>query len=280
MKKLLISFSGGRTSAYMTYWLLKEREETLEFVKECSDFFKFICIWVEYKNNNKSPWASGKHKIVSFETASRKGEPFDEMMGKYGIVNPAFPHCSRELKASAIKSYARAIGWKKYYTAIGIRVDEMDRINFETKDKLRLLYPLATIKNTDKGDINSFWRKQPFDLRLKSYEGNCDLCWKKTQRKLMTIIKENPKLVDWWSEMEVKYDNYIPKSREENENISLPLRFYRKNMSISEMFEMSKQPFKGAKDESQIIYSKQRKLLDIDPLDKTDGCEESCEAFH
>lgn len=51
-KKLLVSFSGGLTSAYMTKWILdnlsnqyemivvyantgKEREETLQFVNEC-----------------------------------------------------------------------------------------------------------------------------------------------------------------------------------------------------------------------------------------------------
>ena len=60
MKKQVCSFSGGRTSAYMTYWMLnewkdrdkyemivvfantgKEREETLDFVEKCDKAFGF-----------------------------------------------------------------------------------------------------------------------------------------------------------------------------------------------------------------------------------------------
>jgi len=64
MSNLLISFSGGRTSAMMTKYLLenykdkynmivvfantgKERKETLDFVNMCDKEFGFNCVWVE-----------------------------------------------------------------------------------------------------------------------------------------------------------------------------------------------------------------------------------------
>ena len=67
MKNLIVSFSGGETSAYMTYQLLhdwnfcsqwadikvvfantgEEAEETLEFVKECDEKFNFNTVWLE-----------------------------------------------------------------------------------------------------------------------------------------------------------------------------------------------------------------------------------------
>ena len=41
--------------------------------------------------------------------------------------------------------------------------------------------------------------------QLKDYEGNCDMCWKKSKRKILTLILENPELINWWNNMEIKY---------------------------------------------------------------------------
>lgn len=299
-KRLLISFSGGRTSAYMAWWILnewkdkdkyeiiivfantgKEREETLWFINECDKRFSLNVVWVEYQNNDKSKWAGAKHRIVNYETASRKGEPFEEMMKKYGMVNRMFPHCTRELKQNTIKSYAKSMGWKRYYTAIGIRKDEPNRLDWIKAKKNRLLYVLASHKPTIKSDINFWWSKQEFDLPLKGYEGNCDFCWKKSFRKLMTIAKENPQLLDWWKEMEIKYENYLPPTREMSENVKFPIRFFRGNSSVDDIIEDSKFPFKLADDDSRVFDRyKQSQLWEWDyELDTNDGCSESCEVF-
>jgi len=53
-----------------------ESEKTLEFVKKNSEYFGFECVWVEAITNPF--WGKGvTAKVVTFETASRKGEPFD-----------------------------------------------------------------------------------------------------------------------------------------------------------------------------------------------------------
>lgn len=291
--KLLISFSGGRTSALMTKWCLdnwqdkyemivvfantgKEREESLEFVQECDKQFGFNCVWVEAITNPEHG-RGVRAKVVDYKTASRNGEPFEAMIAKHGIPNVGSPHCTRELKSYAIKAYARSIGWKDYYTAIGIRADEIDRIAPD-REKKRFIYPLVAL-NITKNDVNLFWSQQSFDLRLKTYEGNCDLCFKKSFRKLMTIVNETPESVLWWYEMEQKYSNFIPDSKKHNIKLVPPIHCFRQNKSIIEIVQMAKNNFEPAVDESQ--YKKEHKQLQLFgvDLDASNGCSESCEVF-
>jgi len=293
-KKLLISFSGGRTSAYMTWWMQniwkhrgeyemivvfantgREREETLQFVNQCDRYYGFKTIWVEAvvnPENNKGT----THKIVNFQTANRTGQPFEDMIAKYGIPNQNAPHCSRDLKKQPIKSYARELGWRKYETALGIRTDEPKRLDWESKKKNKFLY-LAELIPTTKSDINLFWSKQPFDLNLKSYEGNCDLCWKKGLRKLMTIVKDKPEFADWWREMDEKYSMFTPETK--MNKAAAPYRFFRDNMTIDDIIEESKFDFTPSRDESKDIDMWKQQAMWDEYLDSNSGCSESCEVF-
>jgi hypothetical protein len=294
MNKLLISFSGGRTSAFMTKWCLdnfkdkyemmvvfantgKEREETLKFIDICDKSFGFNVIWVEAETQME--YGKGVlAKVVNYNNASRNGEPFENMIKKHGIPNVNMATCTRELKTRTIKAYCRSIAWQKYYIAIGIRVDEIDRINPKAKEE-RIIYPLVSNIPTRRNDINKFWNEQDFDLELKTYEGNCDLCFKKSLRKLMTIVKETPETIDWWQSMENKYGSYIPENHLGNKKIKLPLNFYRGNKSISEIVELSKLDFKLAKDESKYYPEYKQGVLFDSELDISNGCIESCEVF-
>lgn len=258
-----------------------EKEPTLKFVKQCDDYFNFNLVWVEGVTNpehNKGISA----RVVTFETASRHGEPFEAAIAKHGIPNMTNPHCSRDLKGATIKSYLRSIGWigSDYVTAIGIRADEPERIDFESAKKNRLIYPLVTNIRTTGFNINSFWSKMPFDLELKSYEGNCGDCWKKSLRKLMTIAVESPDTFCFSRRMEVKYENFIPESRQHNTKIKTPIRFFRDNMSVDDIFEEAKFPFKKAEDESKLENSQKELFSDWNEYyDGNGGCVESCEAF-
>ena len=292
--KLLISFSGGETSAYMTWWLLnefkdwkemivvfantgEENEQTLEFVNKCDKELGFNTVWVEAVINPIFRKGT-RHKIVTFETANRNGNPFEKMIEKYGMPNINYPHCSRELKGNVIRSYARSIKWKKndYKTAIGIRSDEIDRISKDW-EKEKLWYPLISSKIT-KPFINKFWNNQSFRLELKGYEGNCKTCWKKSLRKHLTIAKEHPNHFDNFKLWEMKFDRFVPESRVKDEE-SLPIRFFRDNLSVDNILELSKKPFKPALNDAE-NYTEviQLGLFDI-PLDLSNGCIESCEVF-
>jgi hypothetical protein len=280
MEKIVISFSGGLTSAYMTKFILeskkykdnekiivfantgKEREETLVFVNKFEKHIGKRIFWIE-ADVQEEKGKGTKHKIVGFNSASRNGEPFEDVIKKYTIPNQQFIHCTRELKIVPIRSFLRSIGLKKgdYYEAIGIRADEQHRANWKRAKEDNIIYPLITDIRVNSQFIRDYWDNMPFNLGLKDYEGNCDMCYKKSKRKLLTMIIENPRLLDWWNDMEIKYGK--------DEHV-----FYRGNTSAMDLLELSKQPFTKAIDKHEL--SKQaptlfKKRFDYD-LDGQSSC--------
>lgn len=221
---LLCSFSGGRTSAFMANLLLqnndrndlifvfantgKENVETLNFINECDKRWNLGVVWLEAFVNPEHGKGT-TYRLVNFETASRNGEPFSAVNQKYGIPNKNYPHCTRELKEIPIRKFAiNTFGRNNYKMCIGIRADERTRINRRRAEKNNLIYPLTDDFPTTKRMIRDFWDNQDFDLELEDYEGNCDLCWKKSLKKRQRIIGEKPHLADWW-ENEENMDEYV-----------------------------------------------------------------------
>lgn len=251
--KLFISFSGGRTSGFMAQYLKKtykgemcfvfantgkEREETLIFINECDKRWNLNLHWIEYdpqKEHGKKNW----FKIVNFKTASRNGEPFEKFINKERIPNAKYPNCSGRLKSLPLHNFIKhKIGWNEYYTAIGIRYDEKKRINWAAAKKNKLVYPLTTEFPIDENYIRHWWDAQDFDLNLKDYQGNCDFCWKKSDRKLITLIREGLD-ISWWKRMESKSDyNFfrMDKSTEELEEMAANKRI----RSVNDKHERTK----------------------------------------
>jgi len=278
-KRLLASFSGGRTSAFMTKWLLdnksdeyeikvvfantgQEHERTLEFVRNCDQQFGFGVVWVECV-----PQARGKasgHRVVTFETAARNGEPFEAMIEKYGIPNSAFPHCTRELKLNPIKSYVASIGWLPgtYESAVGIRMDEIRRVS-KTAGDSHIIYPLVDMIPTDKQDVNDWADEQHFKLELDEHQGNCTWCWKKSFAKHFRLIDESPEIYDFPRRMEAQHARTGAGAAMGSGRV-----FFRSNTSTVQLFKLAE------------IGALPRA---IDPrqldLDLNGGCSESCEMY-
>lgn len=294
-RKILISISGGRTSAMMAALIKKlygstceliyvfantsrEEEATLVFLDKVDKYFNLGVVWVECVVHYKKRKAC-THKIVNFETACRDGSVFENMIKKYGIPNAKFKHCTRELKTNPIKSYANSVGFgrygKDYETAIGYRVDEQKRISIEKIQKDKHLYILndAGIR---KADVAFFWSQQPFDLELADYQGNCNKCHKKSKRKLLTQIVENP-TDNWHSEMEAKYEQVKPLKKKDDKT---PVRFFREGESIHDLIEESKFPFDMAVDRSKDISGYNAAVQFEPEMDYEDAdCGSSCEPF-
>lgn len=280
---LVISFSGGETSAYMAQWLKankaqdydrifcvfantgQENEETLDFVDLCDKHFGLYIHWIEASVNHGERKGTD-HNYVSFDTASRNGEPFEEVIRKYGIPNKAYPHCTRELKLQPIKSWLKYMGITDYHMAIGIRADEIDRMQSDAKEK-GLIYPLVKLQIT-KPKVNQFWQRMPFRLDLKGYQGNCKWCWKNSLRKHLTLMNESPEIYDFPERMEAKHGL-------SGHNVDGTKRvFFRNGISTKQLCKLAEQPFTPAEDDARIYPGPD--LFDYD-LDAAGGCSESCE---
>jgi 3'-phosphoadenosine 5'-phosphosulfate sulfotransferase (PAPS reductase)/FAD synthetase len=222
-----ISLSGGRTSAYLLWLLLKangelpedalvlfcntgkEEEATLKFVQEIGCRWGVPVKWLEYRGD-------GEFEVVTFETASRNGEPYEAIIRQRGgiLPNPVARYCSSEMKTRTMHRYLRSIGFTEWDTMLGIRADEPKRVatfrrnpHPETKDET-VLIPLAD-DGVTAGEVGAFWRQQDFDLGLpniggKTMHGNCDLCFLKPAHQVFSLIAEKPSRAVWWAEQEKK----------------------------------------------------------------------------
>lgn len=293
-KKLLVSFSGGRTSAYMLWWLLNKWEDrhnweivvvfantgvedagTLVFVHKISYEWNIPIVWVEARHKDeygnpfsKKGWAV-KHQIVDYFTCAKNNKkvdgtwtwtPFEEMVSILGIPSTNAPFCSDQLKRKPIQSYMKSIGWKGYYTAIGIRYDEPDRIS-PTAQKRKIIYPLYENTVMSGYDILAWWATESdFDLTIEKDDGNCKRCWKKNMNLLVRAGKKDPQSYQWWQYITDTYGHINP--RPASKKLAPPFNFYRGNKSPSDILNMPV-------GEAQKITNTEIKS----------ACSESCEAF-
>ena len=228
----LISFSGGRTSAYMLYHILqaydgnlppdlyvtfantgKEMPETLDFIKDCEDHWGLKIHWLEMRIFEEKPIY--RTEEVTYETASRKGEPFAALIDRKKMLpNPLVRFCTTELKIHVMKRFMKERGYKEWYNVVGLRYDEPRRVsrqksaNENNVNPWESLMPLYDAKVTVQ-DVFKFWEDSNFDLNLpnhggKTLAGNCDLCFLKGMKTTTMILKERPDLADWWADQEEK----------------------------------------------------------------------------
>ena len=227
-----ISFSGGRTSAYMLYKVIeahggtlpdhvkvlfantgKEMPETLDFVRDCGQQWGVDIVWVECRvrrgeeGENKYVYST---VVVDHATASRKGEPFEQLItARNYLPNSMARFCTSELKVFRIEEYMKSIGLDDHVEFIGLRADEPRRaVRLHNKNNKghETFCPLY-VDGVTKEQVGDFWSEQNFDLKLQSVNGvaafsNCDLCYLKGGKQKISMIRERPDLADWWAEQE------------------------------------------------------------------------------
>lgn len=225
----VVSFSGGRTSGYMLRRILdahhvalpydvrvifantgKEMPETLDFVQQCSARWDVPITWLEYRTGKQ-------FAVVSYETASRDGEPFEALITDRNFLpNPVARICTVEMKILTISRYVtQHLGWPFFTNVVGIRADEPKRV-VKLDDGKRAEFgryaPLA-LAGITAADVGEFWSHQDFDLGLpniggKTTHGNCDLCFLKGEKQIISLIREQPDRALWWMEQEKRIHSH------------------------------------------------------------------------
>jgi 3'-phosphoadenosine 5'-phosphosulfate sulfotransferase (PAPS reductase)/FAD synthetase len=231
----LISFSGGRTSAFMLFQILwahggklpddvhvcfantgKEREETLRFVHECESRWSVKVSWLEWRRPDVPKGTrlppEQRFEEVGYNSAARNGEPFEALIESRAMLpNPVTRYCTSALKINTMDAFMRAQGYARWNNAVGLRWDEMHRVfkqlarNETGNNRYTAVMPMAKqATKVTRPMVLDWWARQPFNLQLRGYEGNCDLCFLKGEKSLKRLIRDNPGVADWWTAQERK----------------------------------------------------------------------------
>lgn len=231
----VVSFSGGPTSGYMLWHILQahggtlpddvlvifantgeESEVTLEFVRDCGERWGVPIVWLEYRHGYK-PGATRRTRwaeVVTFETASRKGEPFDMLLESKRIVpDRSRRSCTEQLKVLTIRRYLRSMGWDRWQNVIGFRADESARIETKQANEAAApgsffsTFPLAAAY-VQEFEILSWWKRQNFGLsRNPDGEGhNCGgMCFMMSSNQIGRMSRSDPERAARWAAREARW---------------------------------------------------------------------------
>lgn len=273
--KQVVSFSGGRTSAYLVYRMKElygddvdyvfmdtgaEHPETYEFVKAVAREFKIklTCLrTIVIPEMGKGC----RYQVVDINECGPDLVPFTNVVRKYGVPKNHMPHCTLHMKTSPFKKYcADTYGKGNYITWIGIRVDEPRRLK-----KAEGIRYMAEISDFDSDDVMHWWGRQSFDLGFKvnsGWLGNCVFCHKKADSKLALAAMDEPELLRQFDRMvnsdDARQLGYTPKNE-----------LYRQGKTIQQIIK-NYEIFTKEEIVSRLRHSKR--------FDNS-ACAESCEVF-
>lgn len=265
--KNVISFSGGRTSAFMTLEVLKihpnaevifmdtgaEHPKTYEFIRNFSRFFGIKITCLRVVPNSKMRKASTYEQLTVDEIGPDL-IPWKRMLNKYGHPYVGGAFCTDRMKTVPFTKYCDAwYGKGNYDRWLGIRIDEPNRLGNRGDG----FHYLADISDFEKQDIIEWWSQQPFDLGIQEHLGNCVFCIKKSLQKVALAAKDEPELAaEFWQMIQ-------------DEDKKEDKMMYRSNRSFGEVIALFEDVSRDA------LASRMHSMKQYE----TGSCSESCEAF-
>jgi 3'-phosphoadenosine 5'-phosphosulfate sulfotransferase (PAPS reductase)/FAD synthetase len=287
----VVSFSGGRTSAYLVYLIESMRKsgewtepveyifmdtgaehpKTYEFIKKCVEHFgiELTCLRAVIP---KEIGAGPTYKVIDIKDIGFDLSIFKEFMAKYGNPTINRPICTDKLKTiPAVKYKNDKYGKGNHATWMGMRIDEPrrlkgipDQLDAFTNVKPREYFYLAELSDFTKQDVIDWWSKMPFDLEITEHLGNCVFCIKKTSAKIALAERDESELFQEWNA--AMNDSSVRLMPADKFGIG---HIYR-NWMTPEM--LIKQFSDHSTDELRQRIFKEKRF-------ETGSCTESCEAF-
>lgn len=271
----VVSFSGGRTSAYLVHLMEQRRikedldvryiymdtgaehPKTYEFIKNVVSHWSIdlTCLRVVV---NPELGQGNSYEVIPISEIKHDLEPWKAIVKKYGLPYPAGAFCTREMKFNPVTKYCKD-NFDEYTTWIGIRADEKNRL--KQKDGINYL---ADISDFEKDDINHWWSKQPFDLNIPEHLGNCVFCIKKSVNKIALAARDEPILAKQFIDV-INGD-----VREVNREQQSSHIMFRGNNSLEGIIALFKD---HTRDEIANVVKGSGGY-------KSGSCSESCEAFN
>lgn len=272
----VVSFSGGRTSAYLCKLMIElfgrdsvtfiymdtgaEHPKTYDFIRKVNSEFELnlVCLRTQF---NPELGEANSYDIVDIDSIGPDYKPWIDMLSKYGTpYNPGGAFCTDRMKLVPFTKYCNdRFGRKNYTTWLGIRTDEPKRL--KPKDGYRFL---AEISEFEKIDILDWWDNQQFNLEIPEHLGNCVFCIKKGINKVALAAKDEPLLADAFKSVIESSEVRIVDQRK-----SPSLEMYRGRQSLGQII----QTFKDVDAEEIRVNLRGAKRFD------SGSCSESCEIF-
>jgi 3'-phosphoadenosine 5'-phosphosulfate sulfotransferase (PAPS reductase)/FAD synthetase len=172
MKKI-VSFSGGRTSAYLCKIMIEtfgrdnvdfiymdtgaEHQKTYDFIRNVNREFglDLVCL----RGDFNQPLGEGvQYNVVDIDSLKPDLKPFKGMIEKYGVPYIGGMFCTDRMKLTPFKKYCNDVyGKKSYETWLGIRFDEPSRIWGDNKKKDLSAFKQLSLSGMSKYEMSDMY---------------------------------------------------------------------------------------------------------------------------
>lgn len=246
------SLSGGPTSSYLAVhhpadvemfamvcvdnhnaagWLKRDKK-ALQYANEKLE--RYIPIFGEFRATAEDPiiiyTMMELEQKLGREIIWVRGKSFESMIkDRNALPNQAWRFCTTELKLIPIFEYTYMLYGENVLMRLGIRYDEIDRVNsisnefefpfscnnygkkrqnWETVEWRNVEYPLIENKVTNY-KVKGFWEKEN-DVRFAE-DTNCQMCFWKDHQQHRKNFDNNPQIMMWAAIQEIMQGNTFRK---------------------------------------------------------------------